>query len=68
MFKKIITRHRQKKLNSQMKKAAALLYGIDRSMDRLRWPHWKRKQFWRDFVKSPKFRDVFYKEILNGGK
>jgi hypothetical protein len=68
MFKKFREARHNKRLKVQMKKAAVMLMNIDRSMDRLRWPHWKRKQFWRDFVKSPKFRDGLYKEILNGGK
>jgi len=47
--------------NRRVKKAVWLLKKIDKGMKQ--HPRWKRKQFWKDFIKSPSFREVFYKKF-----
>ena len=55
---------RRWRLKRNTKKAIALLLRIDRSLaDR---PRWQRRQFWRDFIRSPKTREIMYKNIRVG--
>jgi hypothetical protein len=48
----------------QMRSALIFLWRIDVFMKEKKWPAWKRKQFWHDFVKSPKSRDRLFANIL----
>ncbi len=54
-------------LRKQIKQAVKLLQKIDGTMKSLDMPRWKRKQIWRDFIKSGKQRMNVIK-ILNGAK
>jgi len=54
-------------LRRRIKRAAELLAKIDRTMKALEMPRWKRKQMWRDFIKSESQRMNIIK-ILNGAK
>lgn len=51
-------KHRIKKriLRWKLKLGVRVLINIDKSIDLMGWPRWKRKQFWMDFVKSPETR------------
>jgi hypothetical protein len=59
-FRKLIHRWR---MGRRMTKLKATIRGIDRSMKREGWPHWKRKQLWRDFIRSAEVRAAFVESI-----
>jgi len=44
--------YRKWRLQRQLRKARMLLFRIDVIMRKMNMPRWKRKQMWRDFVKS----------------
>lgn len=54
-------------LKRRIKQSVKLLARIDRTMKALEMPRWKRKQMWRDFIKSESQRENVIK-ILNGAK
>lgn len=54
-------------LKRRIKQAVKLLARIDNTMSALQMPRWKRKQIWRDFIKSESQRNNVIK-ILNGAK
>jgi len=54
-------------LKRRIKQAVKLLARIDKTMSALQMPRWKRKQIWRDFIKSENQRENVIK-ILNGAK
>jgi len=54
-------------LRRRINQAIKLLKKIDNLMKALNMPRWKRRQMWRDFVKSEKQR-MNVMDLLNGGK
>jgi len=46
-------------LKYRLRKLLRLCMNIDVTMARKQWPVWKRKQWWRDFVKSSAARKAF---------
>lgn len=56
-IKKIILRYRIKRLTD-------LCMKVDEAMRARGWPAWKRKQWWRDFMKSPIARQEFCAGLL----
>ena len=54
-------------LRRKIRQAVKLLAKIDRTMAAMGMPRWKRKQMWRDFIKSESQR-MNVIEILNGAK
>jgi len=54
-------------LRKRIKQAKRLLEKVDKTMKALNMPRWKRKQIWRDFIKSEHQRRNII-EILNGAK
>ena len=54
-------------LKRRIKQSVKLLAKIDQTMSALKMPRWKRKQMWRDFIKSESQRENVIK-ILNGAK
>jgi hypothetical protein len=57
IIRKIILRYRIKRLME-------LCMKIDEAMRTRDWPAWKRKQWWRDFMKSPIAREEFCTGLL----
>jgi len=55
------------RLRRRIKQAVKLLAKIDATMRALGMPRWKRKQMWRDFIKSESQRMNII-NILNGAK
>ena len=55
---------RRWRLRKRTRRAAFLLRKIDTEMKQMRWPKYKRKQFWRDFIKSPELRDEVFARTL----
>jgi len=56
-----------------MKKALVVMWRIDMFMRKDGFPSYQRKQFWRDFFKSPAMRQRIFLDILTemrkkGGK
>jgi len=47
-----------------MKDANFLLLRIEKMMQEKDWSRTERKQFWRDFIKSPKSREYIFSDIL----
>ena len=47
-----------------MKAALMLLWRIDIHMSRTKWPRYKRKQWWNDFIKSPASRGIVFQQVL----
>jgi len=64
MIKKLMLKWRKKRLKKLMKDADFLLLGIERMMKEQKWSRTERKQFWRDFIKSPKSREYIFSDIL----
>jgi len=54
-------------LKRRIEQAVKLLAKIDKTMRALGMPRWKRKQIWREFVKSESQR-MNIMNILNGAK
>lgn len=54
-------------LKRRIEQAVKLLAKIDKTMKALEMPRWKRKQIWREFVKSESQR-MNIMNILNGAK
>jgi len=54
-------------LKKRINQAITLLKKIDDLMKALNMPRWKRKQMWRDFIKSEDQR-MNIMQLLNGGK
>ena len=54
-------------LKRQIKQAIKILARVDKTMNALRMLRWKRKQIWRDLIKSEKQR-MNIMNILNGVK
>lgn len=54
-------------LKKRINQAITLLKKIDDLMKTLNMPRWKRKQIWRDFIKSEDQR-MNIMQLLNGGK
>lgn len=48
----------------QVKLTVNMLLKIDLAMKRKNWPQWKRKQYWRDLIKSPEKREDLFKGTL----
>jgi len=44
----------------QLRRGLLLLWKIDNYMKVRKWPAYKRKQFWHDFIKSPKSRSEIF--------
>jgi len=51
------------RMTRRMARLKATIRGIDRSMKRAGWPNWKRKQLWRDFIRSAEVRAAFVESI-----
>lgn len=49
----------------QMRKLATVVRRIEATQTALGWPRWKRQQFWRTLVNSPRGRDTLV-DILRG--
>ena len=58
---KLFQRYRDKRA---MKAALMLLWRIDIHMRRSKWPQWRRKQFWSEFIKSPASRGIVFQQVL----
>ena len=54
-------------LKKRIKQTVKLLARIDQMMIALKMPRWKRKQMWRDFIKSESQRENVI-NLLNGAK
>ena len=57
----IIERVRAWKLKRDVRRAVKVLIRFDKAMSV--HPHWKRKQFWRDFVRSDRLRNGFLRTL-----
>lgn len=60
-------KRREKRLTHDIETAGKMLKRIDDTMQSLNVPRWKRKQMWRDFIKSEDQRTNVLK-ILEGAK
>ena len=54
-------RYRDKR---DMKAALMLLWRIDIHMRRDKWPQYRRKRFWSEFIKSPASRGIVFQQVL----
>lgn len=54
-------------LRRQIKQSIRILQKVDKTMKVLGMPRWKRKQMWRDFIKSESQRNNIM-DLLNGAK
>ena len=54
-------------LKRKIRHAIKILAGIDNMMKSMKMPRWKRKQIWRDFIKSESQR-MNVLNLLNGVK
>ncbi len=52
-------------LRRRMRQLAQTIRRIEATQVALKWPKWKRQQFWRTVVNSPRGRDVLV-DILRG--
>lgn len=50
---------RARRLRRLARRAARLSRRFDNIMRREDWPRWKRRQFWRDFIKDGDAREQF---------
>lgn len=48
-----------------MKAALMLLWRIDIHMRREKWPQYRRKRFWSEFIKSPASRGIVFQNVLH---
>ena len=56
MFKKLKKDRQEKKYKKQIGNGLFLFMRIDQLMETQKWSSQRRKQFWHDFIKSPKYR------------
>jgi hypothetical protein len=59
-FRKIIRRWL---IRRRVAKLRTTIRRIDMVIKRDGWPNWKRKQLWRDFIRSAEFRSAFIDSI-----
>ena len=59
---KLFQKYRDKR---DMKAALMLLWRIDIHMRRSKWPQYRRKRFWSEFIKSPASRGIVFQNILH---
>jgi len=52
-------------MKRRIKQTIKILRRVDKLMVAMNMPHWKRKQIWRDFIKSQTGRNVII-NFLNG--
>lgn len=55
-------------LNRRIKKAQSLLLKIEDTLCAMHAPRWKRKQIWRDFIKTSTGRTAILKILSEAGK
>lgn len=67
LWAKLRKKRREKRLTCDLVTAGKMLKRIDDTMQSLNVPRWKRKQMWRDFVKSEDQRTNVLK-MLEGAK
>ena len=60
-------KRRERRLTRDIETAGKMLRRIDITMQSLNMPRWKRKQMWRDFIKSEDQRTNVLK-ILEGAR
>lgn len=46
-------------LKYRLRRLVNLHLKIDESMKKRGWPGWRRRQWWRDFIRSPEAREEF---------
>lgn len=67
----MIRKYRKWKFKRLQRQSVIFLKLLDVFMKKNKWPSWRRKQFWHDFIKSPASREAVLLEIykgLDGGK
>lgn len=52
-------------MKRRLSRLRALIRDIDGAMKKNRWSAWRRKQLWRDFVKSSEVRKEFVDTITD---
>lgn len=67
IWAKLQKKMRERRLARDINTAAKMLKRVDITMRLLNMPRWKRKQIWRDFIKSADQRANVLK-ILEGAK
>jgi len=65
MFKAYREKRREKRLRKMANRAIVMLWQLDINMKNAGWSRQQRRQFWRDFTKSPKARDVLFGKVLD---
>ncbi len=63
-MKKFNKWRKKRKYQRTMNKAIFFFVRLDVAMKDNNWPRYKRRQFWRDFIKSPKARDSVLRQVL----
>ena len=48
----LLKRYKRWRLRRKIRTAVRLMISIDHAMIRLGWPHYQRKQVWKEFIKS----------------
>ncbi|UCD07618.1 MAG: hypothetical protein JSW41_01460 [Candidatus Aenigmatarchaeota archaeon] len=64
MIKKFFEKRRINLFMKRARLAKRLLKLLDMRMEKLGWPNWKKKQFWRDFHKSQTLRDEIFNNLI----
>jgi len=61
----IVRSYRAWRMRRLAKRAKRLFRILDRHMGMMKWPRWRRRQWWRDYIKEPfhgNLLDVFEKK------
>jgi len=56
---------RTRRLRRRMRQLVIVIRRIEATQTALKWPRWKRQQFWRDLCTSPRGRETLV-NILKG--
>lgn len=49
--------YRRLRFRRQLRQLAVVIKRIEATQTAMKWPRWKRKQFWRTVMESPRGRD-----------
>lgn len=67
MMKKKTKRMRNKRVDRAKEMLVNGLFALEHMDTIMRmndWPKWRKKQFWNDFIRQPKFRESQIKQLL----